>query len=539
MQQSLFQFDDQTLSIEDIASDLGASEASVRNWIKTGYLLVDDRKKITKESFFHFKREIVGSEKLIKRANKQFVSSARTAKGSEPDNPNSVCPSKNYENSLTAAFKNKEGIFYTPDYIADQFFADLPTDRQSLTFLDPCCGTGNFLLAAIRNGFLPQNVYGFDTDSRAIAIAQSRLSPFYGFPSANVKHRDFLRDKNDAEDWPAKFDVVITNPPWGKKLPKIEREALGRRLGAGKSIDTCSLFFFAALECLKHAGYCGFLLPDSFFNVGAFEAARQRALSLKIVTISDFGKAFVGLLTNAVGITVRNNTASEPNEARCRVLRNGAPHFRRQDQFSSNPNAIFNFRCTDEEAKTIDHALSLPHATLKGQAQWGLGIVTGNNARFVKDHPVTGHMPVWKGSDIGHGSLKPPSTYIPEDLSLYQQVAPLKIYNSPEKLIYKFISNRLVFFHDVEQRRILNSANAMIPESHFNFSQEYLCKYLNSRVINWIFRSIFATHKVLRSDLECLPLFLDFMERGVSFCDEDLCRHLGIKEAGNGTFRIA
>lgn len=533
MQQSLFQFDGQALGIEDVASDLGASDASVRNWIKTGYLLLDDRKLITNESYVRFKNEIVGSEKLTMRANKQFVPLSRRLVS-----PVSTCPSINYENSLTEAFRNKEGVFYTPDRIADKFFDDLPPDRQNLMFLDPCCGTGNFLLAAIRNGFLPQHVFGIDTDSKAVAIARGRLAEFPGFPSANVRIEDFLRLSVEVEGWPSSFNVVVTNPPWGKKLPKVEREKLGRSLNAGRSIDTCSLFFFAAIRLLEARGYCGFLLPDSFFNVSAFEAARRRALSLEIVAITDFGKPFSGLLTNAVGIIVRNNKVGEQNSARCQTLRNEAPHLRRQARFSSNPNAIINFRCTDKDAETIDHVLSFPHATLKGSAQWGLGIVTGNNGRFVKDQPVAGYMPVWRGSDIGQGSLKPPTTYIPDDLSLYQQVAPLKIYDAPEKLIYKFISNKLVFFHDVGKRRILNSANAMIPDSSFNFDQEYLCKYLNSRVINWIFSSIFATHKILRSDLECLPLFSNFIDKGTSFLDEDLGRYLGIEETDNGTFRI-
>ena len=539
MLQSMFGFVDQSLSIRDIASDLGASEASVRNWIKTGYLRLDERKQITHESYVHFKSEIVGSKKLNKRANKQFLTLPLRRNDIKSYGPTSICPSINYEKSLTESHKNKEGIFYTPDNLADQFFADLPSDRQNLTFLDPCCGTGNFLLAAIRNGFSPQNVFGFDTDSHAIEITKQRLLKYPEFELENVKRGDFLRPTCDKIGHGHRFDVIMTNPPWGKKLPKTERETIGNSLGAGKSIDTCSLFFLKSLKHLKLGGYCGFLLPDSFFNIGTFEAARRQVLSLEIIKISDFGKAFSGILTNAVGIFVRNNPAERCNAVDCQEFGAAAPYPRRQSQFSLNPSAIFNFRCSDEQAEAIDHVLSISHTTLRGRAQWGLGIVTGNNARFIRDRPLKGHMPVWKGSDVVNGALKAPTNFIPDDLTLYQQVAPLQIYDAPEKLIYRFISNRLAFFHDREQRRILNSANVMIPEIQFNFGQEYLGNYLNSGVINWLFRSIFSTHKVLRRDLECLPLFLDFMESGDAFNEKDLCHYLGIREADNGAFRIA
>jgi site-specific DNA-methyltransferase (adenine-specific) len=540
MQHSLFQFDDPTLAIRAIASDLGASEASVRNWIKAGYLLLGSDKQVTKESYEIFKDEVVGSKKLVKRANKQFCSTdtAKSAKKSARIDLN--CPSAIYEHSLSEAIKNKEGIFYTPDEIADQFFVNLPSDRANLSFCDPCCGTGNFLLAAIRNGFSPQNVFGIDTDMAAVEIAYQRLSEFPDFDPSNVKHGDFLRDCAPPNLWRPKFDVMMTNPPWGKKLPKEVREVLGGTLGAGRSIDTCSLFFLAALKQLAPGGMCGFLLPDSFFNVAAFETVRRRVLALEVVSLSDFGKPFVGLLSKAIGIVVRNCNADVPNQTvRCQEVKRGSTHVRRQVHFARNPNSIINFSCTDDEARTIEHIMSFPHSTLKGHARWGLGIVTGNNARYVKKQAAPDHMPVWKGSDILALGLKSPTAYIPKDLSGYQQVAPIEVYTAPEKLIYKFISNKLEFFHDKEQRFLLNSANILIPDSEFGFDQIYLANYLNSTVINWMFRAIFGTHKILRGDLERVPLFLAFMESGKPFCDAELQSYLGIQEGENGTFRIA
>jgi site-specific DNA-methyltransferase (adenine-specific) len=539
MQELLFQFEAQTHGIGEVASELNVSEASVRNWIKTGYLILDSNKCVTADSLSRFKTEIVGSQKLVNRANKQFAKAVGPASNSKASCSQSGCISADYEASLTPAHKNREGIFYTPDSIADRFFADLPHDREHLTFCDPCCGTGNFLMAAIRSGFSPENVFGFDTDVAAVAIAQDRLSQFSGFSRSNVKVADFLQLGSITDADAAQFDVIMTNPPWGKKLPKEQRAALGRRLGAGKSIDTCSLFLFAALKRLGGNGYCGMLLPESFFNVGTFEEARRHVLNMKIISVSDFGKPFKGLLTKAVGIILRNDTISGEEHAVLCHSTKGATHSRQHDSFARNPGAIINFNTDTNQAQTIEHIMRQPHATLRGRARWGLGIVTGNNARFVKDRPYPAHMPVWKGSDIRSGRLMAPSCYIPEDMSIYQQVAPLDLYQAPEKMIYKFISNKLDFFRDDKQRFVLNSANIMIPSENFNFSQDYLTKYFNSSLMNWIFSSIFGTHKVLRGDLECLPLFLDFMESGDAFCEDAFHSYLGIREIENGAFRIA
>jgi site-specific DNA-methyltransferase (adenine-specific) len=540
MQHSLFDIDDEGLSISGIASDLGTSEASVRNWIKAGYLVLDDRKLVTRESLRNFKNKVVGVEKLVGRANKKFLPPLFGAKAFDRNDFRTEELSRAYENSLSAAFKNQEGIFYTPDSVADDFFSRLPDARENLIFCDPCCGSGQFLVSAIRNGFLPANVYGYDTDANAVAIARQRLSQFPDFLGSNIVVQDFLQCTSTPDEFGPRFDVIMTNPPWGKKLPKLARETMGKALNAGKSVDTCSLFFLSAIRHLRPDGYCGFLLPESFFNIAAFEDARRHVLNLQILTVVDYGKAFPQLLTKAVGIVVQKASRQlTPITTVCRSVVTHNSHLRETAQFLDNPNAIINFRSNADEAATLSHIMKLPHQTLKGRARWGLGIVTGNNSRFIRNTAAPGYVPIWRGSDITADGLKSPSIYIPDDFSLYQQVAPIELYASPEKLIYKFISDRLFFFHDTEQRFVLNSVNLVVPESSLKISQAYLEKYFNSKVINWIFQSVFGTHKILRGDIEKIPLFAEFIARSDRFDEAALCDYLGIRGIEGGTYRIA
>lgn len=59
------------------------------------------------------------------------------------------------------------------------------------TILDPCCGAGNLLAAAILAGFDPTKVYGIEIDSDILNIAQSRLSSL-GVPNSHLHLGDAL-----------------------------------------------------------------------------------------------------------------------------------------------------------------------------------------------------------------------------------------------------------------------------------------------------------------------------------------------------------
>ena len=157
------------LAIVDAADLLGVSTASIRNWIKTGYLIQTGSGVISQTSFESFKNEVAGQEKLTARANKSLKDShdhrelqARFQSLIQSIDLNVEQVGGQYEDALSNAYRNKEGIYYTSPAIAESFFPYLPLDdeenRAALTFCDPCCGSGNFLMAAIEQGFHPAHL---------------------------------------------------------------------------------------------------------------------------------------------------------------------------------------------------------------------------------------------------------------------------------------------------------------------------------------------------------------------------------------------
>ena len=530
-----------TIDIEESANRLGVSTATIRNWIKTKYLKQAEKGRITLESLEKFQADVSGKEKLNKRANKSQKDSHNHENiasvflgniSSSTDETETI--GLEYEASLSDSYRNKEGIYYTPSKVVRHLFS-VPEDNACHgTVCDPCCGSGNFVVRALELGFKPENIYGYDVDPVAVEITKARIYKATGYKSEKVQVADFLDKVNERET--AKFDFIYTNPPWGKKIAKRSRALIGSSLGAGSSLDTCSLFFFACIKCLNNKGELGLLLPESFFNIAIFEDARKKILNLSIERLIDYGKAFKGLVTNAQAIVLKNNTTAASHSVSCETI--GSVCKRSVESFRYNPKSILNMYCNDDDSVTVQHLMSIPHITLRNHASWGLGIVTGNNKRFVKSVPESDHIPVFKGADIKPGGLKKASCFIPADMSLYQQVAPLRLYEAKEKLIYKFISSRLCFFYDDKQRFILNSANMLIPEESFPVSTKALGELLSSDFMNWVFLRIFNTHKILRGDLESLPIHNQCLENVSRFDEKRYLEQLKIKKVENGTYRI-
>ncbi len=540
-QQALFEGQNsECFSIEDSAKILGVSGATVRNWIKTGYLEVVSKGQVSKDSVENFENNISGIEKLNQRANKSKKDDhnhesvvAEFLKETKYESAALEFIGEYYESCLSDSYRNKEGIYYTPNDIVNDLLSLKNQLIGNETFCDPCCGSGNFLIRALEIGFRPENIFGFDVDPVAVEIAKRRIHEKTGFKSENIKCSDFLQlsiSKNTGN-----YDCIFTNPPWGKKIEKTEKKSISKILKAGSSLDTCSLFYFSCINALNSGGFLGLLLPESFFNVATYEDARLSALSFQIERLSHYGKPFKGLLAGAVGLVLCKKNCNLQSEIDCTHERK---HFKRNViSFHKNPKSIFNISCTEGDAEVIEHIYSIPHITLGGRAKWGLGIVTGNNKKYVESSFRDGLIPIYKGSDITKNGLKPASSYIPNDFSLYQQVAPIDLYEAREKLIYKFISSNLCFFHDTYSRFVINSANMLITEESFPVSMKAICDLFSSDFMNWVFGKIFNTHKILRGDLELLPIHDQFLS-GNSFVESEYLASINIERTSCGAFRI-
>ena len=77
--------------------------------------------------------------------------------------------------------KSQSGSYYTPSNKVNDITKDYV--KKDSKVLDPCCGTGQFLLAFADIVENPLNIYGIDCDKTAVRIA--RLNVLIRFKNKN------------------------------------------------------------------------------------------------------------------------------------------------------------------------------------------------------------------------------------------------------------------------------------------------------------------------------------------------------------------
>jgi site-specific DNA-methyltransferase (adenine-specific) len=83
----------------------------------------------------------------------------------------------------------------------------------------------------------------------------------------------------------------------------------------------------------------------------------------------------------------------------------------------------------------------------------------------------------------------------------------------------------------------MNSANLLITEDGFPVSMKTICDLFNSDFMNWVFGKIFNTHKILRGDLELLPIHDQFLSSN-TFKEPEYLDSINIVRTECGAFRI-
>lgn len=412
-----------------------------------------------------------------------------------------------YQALASEGEKSNKGSYYTPpDVVATSLGYEVGV---ASSFLDPCCGTGQYLLCAAKTLQLRlEDIYGFDNDELATRIA--RINLLIAFPEADVRPNvvclDTITELATGEVFCSTnhmlscADFIATNPPWGA----FKNRQLAVHLTNGiRSNEAFSLILAKSIKLLKDRGRLSFVLPESILKIRIHADIRELILThTSILRISHLGRQFSDVFTPVIRLDLLKEAPSESWQVT--IENQGEVHKVEQGRFLRNSNFVLDANVTESEDSILERLYANESVTLRGNADWALGIVTGNNKSFIKDEPQEKMEAIYKGSDICKFALKEPSSYLLFTPEKFQQVAKVELYRAPEKLIYKFISSKLVFAFDDRQRLTLNSANILIPRLP-GISTKVALGFLNSNVFQYIFSKKFSTHKVLRGDLEMLP----------------------------------
>jgi len=414
-----------------------------------------------------------------------------------------------YQSLLLEGKKSQNGSYYTPEVIVNEIIKDYT--KKDSKILDPCCGTGQFLLAfadVIEN---PKNIYGVDVDEIAVRIARLNILIKYKnqnfAPNIVCKNTLFeignydlfsLNDENIRD-----FDVIATNPPWGVHFSKSDIERLKTSFPEITSLESFSYFLKKSIDLLRDDGTLSFILPESILNVKTHKDIREIILkNTHIQKVSYLNRVFKNVFTPVIRLDLKK---SKKENKKIEICKDKETYTAEQSKWKSNQDFIFDIHANGVDTDIIDKIYSVKHTTLAGQADWALGIVTGNNKAYIASNKQKDFEEIYKGKDVEKLALSNPSNYIHFTPEKFQQVAPIEKYRAKEKLIYRFISKYLVFAYDNKQKLTLNSANIVIPKIP-NYPIKVIASLLNSSLYQLIFQKKFSSIKVLRSHIEQMPL---------------------------------
>lgn len=390
--------------------------------------------------------------------------------------------------------KNKQGAYYTPKVIVNKMISDMEiTDTTKI--LDPCCGTGIFLLESnLKN---PENLWGVDIDAIAVMIAKVNLLVKYknlDF-TPNIYVKDFLNDNIEFLE-KENFDYIITNPPWGADTDYISN-TLYPEIQSGESF---SYMLIKSSRIIKPKGKIIFLLPESFMNVKTHLDIRKYLITrMKIEKIILYPSSFSGVLTKFISVSVAKE---ELENYEFQITNLEEEFFEKTEDVKDNSNFVIT-KTNQKDKQILKKVFTGEYNTLKDSI-WALGIVTGNNVDKLKKFPNENLEEIYTGKEISQYRLLACKNYIEYKRENFQQVAPDRIYRAKEKLVYKFISKKLTFAYDNSQSLFLNSANILIPEIE-GMSTKTCMAFLNSDLFKYIYMKKFDEIKILKGNLMQLP----------------------------------
>lgn len=410
--------------------------------------------------------------------------------------------------SLTAEGQRiLKGLYYTKPVIVNEMLSDIRI-LNGERFLDPCCGSGIFLLK-LEHATMEQ-LYGIDNDPLAVMIAKANLMVKYGESAVypQIYQMDFLLHAISALG-DLKFDYIVTNPPWGTEKGHLHASDVIQ------SKEKASLFFTESFKFLNKNGIQHFLLPSSLMKIKVHADLRRFVThETRMESLKCYRERFKGVFTDFISLKV----SKKPVFGSQNYLVYGANNVVSRKEFAPLEDDFCAIpMLADRDEAIISKVERLRHDDLS-HSQWALGIITGNNAKVLKDRPRKGLEPIFTGKDIAKYSLKAPSRYIKFDRTDFQQCAKEEFYRAKEKLVYKFVSGRLCFTYDDKQRLFLNSANILIPDID-GMSTKTVLAFLNSSLFNFLYTKRFNDLKILKGNLCTLPFPKVTAEQDLQFTE--------------------
>lgn len=219
-----------------------------------------------------------------------------------------------------------KGQFFTPRNVV-KMIVEMIDPKSDQKIIDPACGSGGFLVVALtevwrkitqegktkgwdaerttikKKDVASKNFVGIDKESFLVKTTKAIMAIMgdgkgHVFCTSSLLPMSQWKSEIKSVVEPSSFDIVLTNPPFGKKIPIKEKSILetydlgfkwkqNRDTGVWTKSTTLAtsrppqiLFIERCLNLLKPGGKMGIVLPDSILGNSTNGFVRQYILSL-------------------------------------------------------------------------------------------------------------------------------------------------------------------------------------------------------------------------------------------------------------------
>lgn len=505
--------------------------------------------------------------------------------------------------------RKQDGVFYTPQYITkyiventvgrlcaekkqelniieDEYLSDQRRQTQTkkrlmdqlqqyrkwlleITILDPACGSGAFLNAALQfliaehkhidemeakvtgstiefqgveNAILENNLYGVDINEESVEIAQLALwlrtaKPHRKLNSLNENIKcgnSLISDPavagDKAFDWQKEFpkvfekggfDVVIGNPPYVR--PHYLKDEMKKHLWNvfqtyERKADLYVCFMETALRLVKDKGFTSFIVSDGWLRLDSFEQIRRYVLkNASVLQIIDFTKDVFESATVKTCIFVFQKGIIENNILQSAViddkvdLNNIDYHLIRQEAFNTTYKYVFDLSI-DEISSMLKDKMQTNSQQLGALFNLSFGVKTGDDERFLTFNPSLSPdcKKLVRGADINRWTIDFKGEYViyqPEQMRANKSTARPGTAERFEqpKVLVRDTGGGLMATYD-DSAYYVKDVIIIEDEDKSTKSLKVLAALLNSKLLRWYYETTFPTLHVQRNELASLPI---------------------------------
>jgi len=306
---------------------------------------------------------------------------------------------------------------------------------------------------------------------------------------------EFPEVLNDDGDFVG-FDVVIGNPPYisSKEIKAEEKTIYSATYQSAKfQYDLFSLFIEKTVSLLRPKGISGLIVPDSFLARSSFKIIREylfrNVFLRKIVHIDDvFDEANVSscVFFFTKELPDKSNAIDYIKTSSVKDFVNNQVQVKKTQYLTDEK--INSFRLLFIDSKELALLVKLfDNEPFVNSIYIWRGEEIGKKSSLILEHQLSADViPIISGEDIGRYFIKKTAKFIPQKDVLKE----LSNYELP-KIVIRQLGNSINAAFSVD-KEITTQSVYCIHSINKNYSNKLILAILNSKLIDFVYKSIFA-----------------------------------------------